>query len=321
MRDRVGPVPRLPLLVAIVLAMAAGATAPALAQRAQPLKATPIKPNDVGFEDPFEKLNRHFFATHQVLDKVVLRPVSMIYKAVIPKPIRAALHNLVIETSLPLTFANDVVQFRPKAAGKTAGRFLVNAVVGVGGLLDPATGMGLPHTPNGFGDTLGRWGMAPGPYLFLPLFGPSNFRDIIGLGVDFYTDPLGWGHYHGDAVVRGSIWIIGGLDQRVEADRDLKQIEQMGTDVYATMRSLYLQNREADIRGNAPVKIEELPQFDDPAATPAPPAPEAPAAAPSANDQAKPSAAVTAAVGTGDAVWFLAPEPEHRPVAGPPIEL
>ena len=128
------------------------------------------------------------------------------------------------------------------------------------------------------------------------------------------ADPLGWGRYDGDEVIRGTVWIAGGFDQRSAAEPDLQRIEQMGTDVYATMRSLYLQNRRSEIRGGTQVQLEDLPEFDD-----------APAeAAPSAADAAKPSAASTPApYGGADMAAFLAPEerPAREPSAGPPIEL
>jgi phospholipid-binding lipoprotein MlaA len=312
MTERVRPAQRYLRVVLVALLVALLPAGHAFAQRAATLKVEPIKADALKPEDPFEGLNRAFFAVHMVLDKVVLRPLALGYKAIVPKVIRTGLHNVVTELSEPLIFANDVVQLRPKQAARTAGRFTVNAVVGIGGLLDPAAGMGMPHVDNGFGNTLGRYGMTEGPYLFLPFFGPSNFRDFIGLGVDFFADPLGWGRYAGDAPIRGAAWVVSGLDQRLEADPDLQRIEQMGTDTYATMRSLYLQNRRGEIRGGAGVQIEDLPEFED-----------VPQAAPAAADQATPSAALTAPhYGGPDAANFLAPV-EERPAAppGPPIEL
>ena len=320
---------QLALAAAAVLVIALHA--PASAQTPTIPKAAPIKADALATEDPFEPLNRWFFGIHWFIDKVALKPLALGYEHAAPRPLQRALHNLVTEFSEPMVFANDMVQLRPARAVKTAARFVANATIGVAGLLDPATGMGLPHHANGFGATLGRYGIQPGPYMFLPLFGPSDFRDLIGLGVDFITDPVGWGHYDGDAVVRGGTWILGGLDQRVLAEMDIEQIQQMGADTYATMRSLYLQDRQSEIRGGAPVQIEDLPSLDEgPApATSAPPAPTPGATAPAASaaDPAA-SAPASAAVATAspesgpDAAWFLTP-PEDRPAppAGTPIEL
>ena len=227
-------------------------------------------------EDPFEPLNRRFYAIHQGIDRAILRPLALGYSHATTGGLRKALHNFVTELGEPVVFGNDVLQLRIKRAATTLGRFLIDATIGVGGLFDPATKMGLPHHDNGFGTTLGRYGIKPGPYIFLPLIGPTNFRDILGTGVDFYSDPLGRIHYHDRGDVLVGIAVVGGLDQRANAEADLQQIESMGTDSYATLRSLYSQKREADIHGDAGVSIENLPDFDDPGAGPAPAAPAGP---------------------------------------------
>ena len=281
--------------------------------RTPPSKVRPATISDsLTVEDPFEGVNRVFYAIHQVIDHVFLRPLALGYSHATATPVRKAVHNLVTEVSEPVVFGNDVLQLRVKRAAKTLGRFLVNATLGVGGLFDPATKMGLDHHDNGFGTTLGRYGVKPGPYLFIPLMGPTNFRDVIGTGFDFYSDPVGRIHYPKRGYVLLGIGVVGGLDQRAESDADLQQIESMGTDSYATLRSLYMQQREADIRGDKPVSVEELPSFDDvpaaeptpgepaaaPAALPDEPAPLPPAAAPAdapAASVAKPSAAIVTA--------------------------
>lgn len=285
-------------------------------------------------EDPFERMNRRFYAIHQKIDHAVLRPLALGYSHATTGGLRKALHNFVTELSEPVVFGNDILQLRLKRAGTTFGRFLIDATLGLGGLFDPATKMGLPHHDNGFGTTLGRYGMKPGPYIFLPLVGPTNFRDLLGTGVDFYSDPLGRVHYHDRGDVQVGIAVVSGLDERANAEADLQQIESMGTDSYATLRSLYMQKREAEIRGDAPVSINELPDFDDPGAPAGAPAqPEAappPAqAAPAATDPgvSKPSVAevpITRPQSGPDAEYFLtapAPPSGAHPPAGPPIEL
>ena len=286
-------------------------------------------------EDPFETMNRRFYAIHQALDKAILRPLALGYSHATTGGLRKALHNFVTELGEPVVFGNDVLQLRIKRAAITAGRFLINATAGVAGLFDPATKIGLPHHDNGFGTTLGRYGVKPGPYIFLPLIGPSDFRDIIGTSVDFYSDPLGRIHYPKRGYVLLGIGIVGGLDQRANAEADLQQIESMGTDSYATLRSLYMQTREAEIQGGGAVSINDLPSFDDPgapAATPAPAQPDAappppPDKSPAASDPgvSKPSSAAVPIAGPDsgpDAAYFLtAPDPAHPRAAGPPIEL
>jgi phospholipid-binding lipoprotein MlaA len=300
------------------------------AETAAPAPRAAHGPDAFAIEDPFEKANRGFFENHLKIDRAIIRPVALGYERVVPRPFRDGMHNLINELGEPAVFANYMVQLRLARAGKTVARFLANATIGMGGLMDPATRMGLPHHANGFGDTLGRYGMKPGPYLFLPMVGPTDFRDLIGLGVDFAVDPLGWGHYDGDAYVRGGIWMIGGLDQRARAEPDLQAIEAQGTDFYASMRSYYLQNREAQIRGGAPIKIEELPSFDEEPAPAPPPSPATPQAAPpSASSAAAPTSALVAATpppkhlqASGDVDAFLTPQAcRAAPAAGLPIEL
>ena len=202
-------------------------------------------------EDPFESLNRRFYAIHQGIDHAVLRPLALGYSHATAGPIGKALHNFVTEIGEPVVFGNDVLQLRIKRAATTLARFVLNGTVGLAGLLDPATGMGLPYHDNGFGTTLGRYGIRPGPYIFLPLVGPTTLRDLIGTGMDFYSDPLGRFHYHDRGDVLVGITVISGLDERANAESDLQQIEAMGTDSYATLRSLYTQKRAADIHGAA----------------------------------------------------------------------
>jgi phospholipid-binding lipoprotein MlaA len=237
--------------------------------------------NDAGVEDPLEGLNRFFYKINRVIDHVLLRPLALGYQHITPKPIQKAVHNVVTELGEPLVFVNDVLQIKPKRAVGTAVRFGINATFGLAGTFDPAAGIGLPHHDNGFAITLGRYGIKPGPYVFLPLLGPTDFRDLIGLGVDTYADPIRLVQYPYANTVTIGVAVFDGLDQRVRAESDLNQIEEMGTDPYATLRSLYLQDKEAQIRGDKPLNIQELPDFDAGSdANPMTTAPKTPDAAP-----------------------------------------
>ena len=276
----------------VVWAVAASAQA----QFKKPIVKANAGQDALTVEDPFEGINRRFYAIHEVIDHAILRPLALGYSHGVGAPVRKVLHNFVTELGEPMVFGNDVLQLRIKRAAKTFGRFVVNGVIGIGGLFDPATKAGLPHHDNGFGTTLGVYGFKPGPYLFFPILGPSNFRDVIGAGMDIYSDPLGRIHYPSRTNVLIGVAVVRGLDTRADAEADLQQIESMGTDSYATLRSLYTQQRDADIRGEKPVSIDELPSFDD---TPAPAAAPAsnPGGAPAATDPgvAKPSIAVVPA--------------------------
>jgi phospholipid-binding lipoprotein MlaA len=286
-------------------------------------------------EDPLEGFNRRGYAIHNFIDRTVLKPLALSYQRHAPGPVQKALHNLMVELSEPVVFGNDLLQLRINRAATTFTRFVTNATVGVGGLMDPATKFGLPHHNNGFGTTLGRYGIAPGPYLFIPMLGPSNFRDLLGQAMDFYSDPISHIHYDGRDYVTAGIWIIGGIDQRANAEADLEQIEQMGTDPYATLRSLFMQNRESEIHPGRGVNIENLPSFDDTPAAPAPAAPPAaepskPAPSPQASEapaatdaaSAAPSSALvdyTRTKASGDAFYFLPPpDPPSAPPAAEP---
>ncbi len=303
---------------------------PSLARAAA--KVPPANPaaaaaaSSIVVEDPFEKLNRRGYALNNAIDRAVLRPLALGYSHGAPGFLQKALHNLVIELSEPIVFANDVLQLRINRAATTFTRFATNATVGVAGLFDPATKYGLLHHDNGFGTTLGRYGIQPGPYLFIPLLGPSNFRDVIGTAVDFYADPLSRIHYHDRAYVQSGVWLISGIDTRANAEPDLERIEQMGTDPYATMRSLFMQNRQAEIHPGRGVNIETLPNFDEPESAPVPapppaaepnkqaPSPQA-SQAPAATDAsaAAPSAAIVAApIGTAGYDGYVVTAPDAR---------
>ena len=134
--------------------------------------------------DPWERLNRRGYAINQFLDKILIRPAAMIYRALTPGPIGKGLHNLVVNLSEPLVVVNDVLQARVARAASATARFAFNSTFGLAGLIDVAAHEGIAHHDSTFGDTLGRYGAKPGPYLFIPLIGPSTVRDLFGAGVD-----------------------------------------------------------------------------------------------------------------------------------------
>jgi phospholipid-binding lipoprotein MlaA len=241
-------------------------------------------------DDPLESFNRGMYAIHRGLDQVIFGPAARAYQAMLPSPLRKGLRNLINNLKEPGIAFNDLLQAHPSRAVKTAGRFVINSSVGIGGLLDVAGGAGLPHHDNGFGATAGRYGIQPGPYLFIPFVGPTSFRDLLGQAADIATDPLGWQPFRNGEVIYARA-IVDGLDQRAEADAQLKAIDDMSTDPYASLRSLYEQNRASQINdavsGITGSTEPQLDNFDDPA-----PATSAPAAAPAAAPTVSPSAAI-----------------------------
>src|SRR5665213_195235 len=252
-------------------------------------------------EDPWEGFNRAAFAFNLALDRDLLRPISRLFhlKA---GPIGAALHNFLTNLSEPVVFFNDVLQARPTRAARTAARFTLNTI---GGVVDVARRAGIPHHDNGFGVTLGRYGVGPGPYLFLPLLGPSTVRDILGIGVDSVSSPLFWASYPYKTDAGLGIAVFRGVDERIQAGPDLDALVSDAADPYATLRSTWLQARQGEIdeaRGVAP----PLPDFG-PVDVPAQPT-EAPPPA------ARPPPDASAAVDPPAAI-VLGPNPVDQPPA------
>lgn len=222
--------------------------------------------------DPFEPLNRKLFWVHKKLDKFIVRPIAITYKRVTPRPIRSGLSNALSNLGEPVTFLNDVLQLKPKRAGKTATRFVVNTTVGVGGLFDVASKLKIEHHDEDFGQTLGRYGAKPGPYIFVPVLGPSSVRDGLGRVVDAYSDPLNLNDLEVSRDARTGVTVLRGVDARASLDPTLQDVEQSATDEYATLRSAYWQNRAAEI-ADGETKVEDLPDFDDPSGPMPPPTP------------------------------------------------
>ena len=216
--------------------------------------------------DPFEPMNRAIFGFNLAVDKAVLRPLSIAYRDVVPRPGRDGVRNFLDNLESPVVFANDVLQGSAERAGTTAGRFAVNSTIGIGGLLDVAASFGLKHHDEDFGQTLGVWGFPEGPYLVLPLLGPSPPRDSVGLVVDYFVDPLAYVFDNNDvewlSVVRYGVRTIDSHSRTVET---LDEIETTSIDFYATMRSLYRQHRNDLIRNGSPAPVIPIPSisFDD----------------------------------------------------------
>jgi phospholipid-binding lipoprotein MlaA len=229
--------------------------------------------------DPWEGMNRRFFGFQEMLDRHIFGPLARGFGAT-PFPVRAALSNFTRNLGEPLVFVNDMLQGRVGQAATTFGRVAINTTVGVGGLMDVAAHNGLKHHDNGFGTTLGRWGAQPGPYLFLPLMGPSTFRDSFGAAADVGLNPLTYAQYPGKTAVGAVTVAIGGLETRVEAQPDLDTLRATSTDLYASIRSYFLQNRQAEITGQT-VSLEELPEIES--------EPETPELAPAAPGSASPT--------------------------------
>jgi phospholipid-binding lipoprotein MlaA len=192
--------------------------------------------------------------------------------AVAPTSVRHRVSAFVYNLGEPSTFVNDVLQGKPKRAGRTTARFAINSTVGVLGLFDVAAGMGIRSHDADFGQTFGRYGVKPGPYLYVPVLGPLNFRDGVGRVFDFFTDPIGLAGQGWTSPFGITRLVTQTIDTRANADLAFRALDQ-AVDPYATARSAYGQHREALIR-EATGAVQELPDFDevapstDPAAAP-----------------------------------------------------
>ncbi len=197
--------------------------------------------------DPLEKFNRKMFAAHTKLDRLLFRPLSNGGKLV-PRPLRDGVRNFFRNLREPFVLVNDLLQGRFKRAGDSFSRLFINSVLGFGGVFDVAGKDGLRAHSNGLGGTLARWGVGPGPYLFIPLVGPTTLRDLLGGQVEGLVLPLAVGSpFNRLDYGLGKAALIG-IDQRIEQDAALKALLSGAVDPYATLRSSFLQNREAEVR-------------------------------------------------------------------------
>ncbi len=202
-----------------------------------------------GFNDPVEDTNRAIFNFNQKVDHAVLIPAAKAYRTVVPPPMRQSLHDFFQNLNTPVIFANDVLQAQPGLAANSFGRLAINTTIGVGGMFDVASRIGIPYHSNDLGITMATWGVGSGPYLIIPVLGPSNVRDLAGQIGDSFADPGDYfaGQYHRmwAAVARA---VVSGVDERSRNIESLADIERTSLDYYATIRSLYGQRRAAQIR-------------------------------------------------------------------------
>jgi len=195
----------------------------------------------------------------------------MAYKAVVPKIIRGGIRHVFSNIGEPVVFVNDMLQLKPKRAVRTVARFAINTTIGVGGLVDVAKidEFKLPHHSNGFGNTLGRYGVGPGPYLFLPFLGPTDFRDLGAAPVDGAVLPVAIGFPFNRVEYQIPQGVLVGLDLRAESDADLNALLGGAVDRYATLRSAFLQTRAAEVYALRHGDGASANPLDDPLADPA----------------------------------------------------
>lgn len=213
-----------------------------------------------GNNDPYEQTNRQIFDFNMTLDQEVFLPGAMFYVEFVPTPVRDGVHNVLSNLDMPVTFANDILQGELDRGGESMMRLLVNTTVGVGGIFDVATMIGIPYHTEDFGQTLAVYGVPEGPYLMLPLLGPDPPRDLFGNVADVFLDPTTY------VALREHTWysvgraFMNSMDSRSRNIDTLNAVQQSSVDFYASVRSLYRQNRQNEIN-NGKTDIQNLPNY------------------------------------------------------------
>jgi phospholipid-binding lipoprotein MlaA len=211
--------------------------------------ATVTASGDDSENDPYEPFNRKVFAFNQDLDHAVIRPAAEWYRKLLPQFVRDRVRGILNNLGEPLIFVNDVLQLREEAIRATFARFVINSTVGLGGMFDRASADGFKRQTGDFGQTLYRWGARDGPYLVLPLFGPSNVRDAFGLGVDLATSPVSYALPSGDRLTYGvTTTAVDGIDTRERNLEAMDVLEESAIDFYIHLRSVWRQHRAAILR-------------------------------------------------------------------------
>ncbi|MDP9012592.1 MAG: VacJ family lipoprotein [Pseudomonadota bacterium] len=198
-----------------------------------PPNSTPVP------QDPWESWNRGVYKFNDVLDRAVAKPVAQTYVKVVPEPIRTGVTNFFANLETPTVMVNDALQGKFLAAATDLGRFILNSTVGLAGFLDPASSAGLAHNDEDFGQTLGKWGVPPGPFVELPVLGPSDLRDAPARAVDSYTNPR---QYIKNTWVKYGLYLPDLTDRRARL-LSLDETLQHTYDPYAFVRDAYLQRR------------------------------------------------------------------------------
>ncbi|RYI07403.1 MAG: VacJ family lipoprotein, partial [Acetobacteraceae bacterium] len=207
--------------------------------------------------DPLREINAQSFEVTQKIDDAVMGPAAKTYKETVPSPIRKGIHNFLYNLREPIVFLNYLLQFKPGKAAETVGRFGINSTIGLAGFMDVAKRkpFHLPRRSNGFANTLGYYGVKNGPFLFLPVVGPTTVRDLLGGALDRLVLPVGVGSPFTSLTYSVPAGVLGALDHRTEFDRTLKDLHDNSPDPYAATRAFYLNRRQAEIdqlhgRGN-----------------------------------------------------------------------
>ena len=197
-------------------------------------------------DDPFETVNRQVYKFNEIADRFLIKPVTKVYTTLMPKPLRQGLNNASRNLGEPIIFANEILQLDFEDASDSLGRFVVNSTVGLGGVIDVAEKSGKSQKREDFGQTLATYEVPSGPYIVLPLLGPSNTRDIVGRIGDGLSNPLSWLDFDERQTVRIGQQVSNGLNTRERAEPFLENIRN-SADSYISLRGVYTQDRLVNI--------------------------------------------------------------------------
>jgi phospholipid-binding lipoprotein MlaA len=211
--------------------------------------------------DPLEGFNRGVYQLNDTVDHVLVKPVATLYDTVMPAPAETCIHNMFNNLGDVWGGFNSLLQGRGVDAFNTWGRFLLNSTMGLGGCLDIGTQTGAKEIPNDFGTTLGVWGIGQGPYLVLPILGPSTVRDGAGMAAEFFGNPVAV-HDIRNIGLRNSLYGLEFVDKRASLLNVTNTIDSTALDPYSFIRDAYLQRRAALLRSKKSEE-EALPNYND----------------------------------------------------------
>lgn len=211
--------------------------------------------------DPWESMNRRIYAFNDVLDNVAIKPAAKVYTQVLPSPVRTGIHNFLGNLGDVWSMVNSALQLKGQATVETLMRIQVNTFLGLGGVLDVATEMRLDKRKEDFGQTLGHWGVKPGPYVVLPIFGPSTLRDTLAMPLDIKGDLV---QQFNDPSTRNALSVTRVMDVRSGLLQTLDVIKAAALDPYTFVRDGYLQKRESDVYDGNPPAIFDYSESEAP---------------------------------------------------------
>lgn len=203
--------------------------------------------------DPLEPLNRAVYRFNETVDDAAIKPVAQVYKDVLPQPVRTGIGNFFSNLDDVLVLLNDLLQFKLEHAATDLSRLVWNTTAGIAGIFDVATGMGLEKRDEDFGQTLGYWGIGDGPYLVLPILGPSSLRDLTGRVVDWQFDPV---TQHSNVAERNSASVLKIVDTRARLLAADKVLDEAALDPYVFVRDAFLQRRRSLVHDGDPPRLK-----------------------------------------------------------------